>query len=53
MGSDQRAGSSIHPDPAGHVGAAIAVPHLELDESVPPRPEEDIADAIRESPEPG
>lgn len=37
-----------HPDPAGHVGDQIDVPHLELDESVPPRPEEDVADAARD-----
>ena len=24
-----------------------AVPHLEIDETVPPRPEEEIADAVR------
>ena len=36
-----------HPDPHGHVGAQIEIPHLELDETVPPRPEEDVADATR------
>lgn len=36
-----------HPDPQGHVGAQIDVPHLEIDETVPPRPEEDVADATR------
>lgn len=39
--------TSAHPDPHGHVGAEIEVPHLEADESVPPRPEEEIADALR------
>lgn len=51
MDSDQRPEPSVHPDPAGHVGAAIDVPHIEADESVPPRPEEDIADAIRAAPQ--
>ncbi|WP_372594266.1 hypothetical protein [Actinotalea sp.] len=37
----------IHPDPHGHIGAEVEVPHLEVDETVPPRPEEDIADAAR------
>ncbi len=27
------------------------VPHLELDETVPPRPEEEIADVLRAEPE--
>lgn len=40
--------SGPHPDPHGHVGAQIAVPHLEIDETVPPRPEEDVADAARD-----
>ena len=40
----------VHPDPQGHTGADLDVPHLELDESVPPRPEEDVADAIRAEP---
>ncbi|MCV2394624.1 hypothetical protein OEB99_09925 [Actinotalea sp. M2MS4P-6] len=34
-----------HPDPLGHLGDEIDVPHLEVDENVPPRPEEEIADA--------
>ena len=38
---------AVHPDPHGHVGAQIEVPHLELDPSVPPRPEEELADALR------
>ena len=37
-----------HPDPHGHLGAEIEVPHLEVDETVPPRPEEEIADADAE-----
>lgn len=40
-------GPVTHPDPHGHTGAQIEVPHLEADESVPPRPEEEIADAVR------
>ncbi|HEY3547492.1 MAG TPA: hypothetical protein VGK17_15580, partial [Propionicimonas sp.] len=35
------------PDPHGHVGAEVEVPHLEADETIPPRPEEEIADALR------
>lgn len=35
-------------DPQGHVGPQIEVPHLEADESIPPRPEEEVADASRE-----
>ncbi|WP_188079137.1 hypothetical protein [Actinotalea subterranea] len=35
------------PDPHGHLGADVEVPHIELDETVPPRPEEEIADATR------
>ena len=38
---------STSPDPHGHVGSAVDVPHLELDETVPPRPEEEIADVLR------
>ncbi|HWS58857.1 MAG TPA: hypothetical protein VN257_09975 [Actinotalea sp.] len=38
-----------HPDPHGHLGAEIEVPRLEVDETVPPRPEEEIADALRSS----
>lgn len=38
------------PDPHGHVGADIEVPVLEVDETVPPRPEEEIADAARSEP---
>jgi len=34
-------------DPHGNRGPEIEVPHLEVDESVPPRPEEEIADATR------
>ncbi len=34
-----------HPDPHGHLGEQIEVPHIETDETVPPRPEEEIADA--------
>ena len=40
--------SSPHPDPYGHVGPDLDVPHLEIDETVPPRPEEDVADAGRD-----
>jgi hypothetical protein len=40
----------ISPDPHGHVGSEIEVPHLEVDPSVPPRPEEEIADAARQQP---
>ena len=29
------------------------VPHLELDETIPPRPEEEIADVLRADPDPG
>ena len=43
---------SVSPDPHGHVDAEVEVPHLELDETVPPRPEEEIADATRQ-PDPG
>lgn len=39
--------TSPRPDPHGHVGAEVEVPHLEPDETVPPRPEEEIADALR------
>lgn len=39
---------SPHPDPKGHVGPEIEVPHVELDETIPPRPEEDVADATRD-----
>ena len=38
---------STSPDPHGHVGAEVEVPHLELEETVPPRPEEEIADVLR------
>ena len=38
------------PDPHGHVGHEVEVPHLEADESVPPRPEEEIADVARQAP---
>ena len=38
------------PDPHGHVGEQIEVPRLEVDESVPPRPEEEIADVARAEP---
>lgn len=44
--------TAAHPDPHGHVGTEIEVPHLEADESVPPRPEEEIADAVRSDPGP-
>ena len=37
----------ISPDPHGHVGADIEIPTIEVDENVPPRPEEEIADASR------
>ena len=37
----------VSPDPHGHVGADIEVPELEVDESIPPRPEEEITDASR------
>lgn len=37
----------ISPDPHGHVGADIEIPTIEADETVPPRPEEEIADASR------
>ncbi len=37
----------VQPDPQGHLGEDIEVPHLEQDETVPPRPEEEIADAER------
>ncbi|NTW41414.1 MAG: hypothetical protein HGA44_16310 [Cellulomonadaceae bacterium] len=40
-------------DPHGHVGQEIEVPHLEVDESVPPRAEEEIADAVRSAPDEG
>ncbi|WP_202627685.1 hypothetical protein [Cellulomonas sp. APG4] len=39
--------STPSPDPHGHRGAEIEVPHLEADETVPPRPEEELADAVR------
>lgn len=42
----------LSPDPHGHVGAEVEVPHLETDETVPPRPEEEIADALRQAPDP-
>lgn len=45
--AEQQPHTSAHPDPHGHLGAEIEVPHLEVDESVPPRPEEEIADAVR------
>ena len=38
--------------PAGHDDHAHEVPELEYDESVPPRPEEEIADAARSVPDP-
>lgn len=41
------------PDPHGHVGEQVEVPHLEADETVPPRPEEEIADAVRGTLRPG
>lgn len=53
MPSDQPPVAPVHPDPHGHVGADLEVPHLEVDESVPPRPEEDIADAMRAAPDKG
>jgi len=37
------------PDP--HAGHAHEVPELEYDENVPPRPEEEIADAARSVPD--
>lgn len=37
---------------AGHDGHSHEVPELEYDESVPPRPEEEIADAARSVPDP-
>lgn len=40
----------VHPDPHGHTGADVEVPQLELDETIPPRPEEDVADALRSVP---
>ncbi|WP_182113916.1 MULTISPECIES: hypothetical protein [unclassified Actinotalea] len=40
----------VAPDPHGHVGAEIEVPHLEVDETVPPRPEEEVADVARQVP---
>lgn len=43
--------STPSPDPHGHLGAEIEVPHLEADETVPPRPEEELADALRSEPE--
>ena len=42
--------ASMTPDPHGHVGADVEVPHLEADETVPPRPEEEIADVLRATP---
>jgi hypothetical protein len=42
--------SAVRPDPHGHVGPDVEVPHLEVDESVPPRPEEEVADAARAQP---
>lgn len=42
--------SAVHPDPHGHVGPDVEVPHLEVDESVPPRPEEEVADVARAEP---
>ncbi len=51
MSSDKSPRAPIHPDPHGHLGAEVEVPHLEIDESVPPRPEEDVADAGRTAPE--
>lgn len=42
-----QATTTPQPDPHGHVGAEVEVPHLEPDETVPPRPEEEIADAAR------
>lgn len=39
---------TIGPDPHGHVGPDVEVPHIELDETVPPRPEEEVADATRD-----
>ncbi|MDO8120588.1 hypothetical protein Q6346_04585 [Isoptericola sp. b490] len=41
---------ATHPDPHGHTGAQIEVPVLEDDETLPPRPEEDVADAARADP---
>lgn len=41
---------TIAPDPHGHVGQEVEVPHIEADESVPPRPEEEIADVARQAP---
>ncbi|WP_156043797.1 hypothetical protein [Cellulomonas sp. URHE0023] len=38
--------------PEGHDGQSHEVPELEFDESVPPRPEEEIADAARSVPDP-
>jgi len=43
---------TIVTQPAGHDGHAHEVPELEYDESVPPRPEEEIADAARSVPDP-
>ena len=43
---------SPSPDPHGHLGAEVEVPHLEIDETVPPRPEEVIADVLRSEPAP-
>lgn len=43
----------ITPDPHGHVGPDVEVPHLEADETVPPRPEEEIADVARQAPRRG
>ena len=37
---------------AGYDGHSHEVPELEYDESVPPRPEEEIADAARSVPDP-
>ena len=39
-----REGTPTMPDPAHEV------PHLEVDESLPPRPEEEIADVTRSDP---
>ena len=43
---------TIVTQPAGNDGHSHEVPELEYDETVPPRPEEEIADAARSIPDP-
>lgn len=39
-----------HVDPARPADTDVPVPHLEPDETVPPRPEEEVADVARAEP---